>query len=232
MTRRRRPPATGANSASTMPADVDRSRRLPASGAGHVRRRARSGVHRRRVERGDQPAAQHHRERVRQADQLVQVGGDRAGCASPSARASRSWSQMAACAPTSTPRVGWAAISSRGLADSSPGRRSASAGCRRTARRPARRSPGSGRRTPRTIRSVSARAALPVDEPALGRRAARVWWPRIRFSQSGASSSRPCRCRSSGMNPMPASRRRRVDQARDVLARRAGRCRRPAGAGP
>ena len=26
-----------------------------------------------------------------------------------------------------------------------------------------------------------------------------VWWPSIRFSHSGASSSRPCRCRSSGM---------------------------------
>ena len=36
--------------------------------------------------------------------------------ARPAARASRSWSQMAAWAPTSTPRVGWAAMSTIGSA--------------------------------------------------------------------------------------------------------------------
>ena len=38
-----------------------------------------------------------------------------------------------------------------------------------------------------------------------------VWWPRIRFSQSEPSRISPCRCRSSGMKPTPASRRAPVD---------------------
>ena len=49
-----------------------------------------------------------------------------------------------------------------------------------------------------TIRWLSLRApARSIQTPfTLG---FSVWWPRIRFSHSGASSSMPCRCRSSGM---------------------------------
>ena len=50
----------------------------------------------------------------------------------------------------------------------------------------------------RTIRAVSSRAAPRLSRPPLVLGCS-VTWPRMRFSQSGASSSRPCRCRSSGM---------------------------------
>jgi hypothetical protein len=49
-----------------------------------------------------------------------------------------------------------------------------------------------------TIRLVSSRAPLrSIHGPfTFG---SWVWWPRMRFSQSGASSNSPCRWRSSGM---------------------------------
>ena len=75
-----------------------------------------SGVTVRRVDVGDEPAAQDHLERVGQADQLVEVGGDQQHGQARRAGRRGCWSQIAAWAPTSTPRVGCAAISSLGLA--------------------------------------------------------------------------------------------------------------------
>ena len=64
-----------------------------------------------------------------------------------------------------------------------------------------------------TIRSVSALAALALMRPPPPTLGACVWWPRMTFSQSGASSSIPWRCRSSGMYPTPASRISRTSQS-------------------
>lgn len=128
--------------------------------------------------------------------------------ARPSRRASRIWSQICACAPTSTPRVGCAAISSFGAWLIS---RPTISFCWLPPESEAAVTSMPGVRTSysRTIRSVSARAALRSrNAPLLLGRS--VTWPRMRFSQSGASSSSPCRWRSSGMTAMPSSRRLRV----------------------
>ena len=61
-----------------------------------------------------QRAAQDHPDRVGQADQLLEVGGDEQHARGPPRRARLMWSQIAAWAPTSTPRVGWAARSTFG----------------------------------------------------------------------------------------------------------------------
>ena len=50
-----------------------------------------------------------------------------------------------------------------------------------------------------TMRSASLAGTAAVDPAAPARDGGRVWWPRMRFSHSGASSSSPWRCRSSGM---------------------------------
>ena len=66
-----------------------------------------------------------------------------------------------------------------------------------------------------TMRSVSALApAALISWPwTLG---SSVWWPSMRFSHSGASSSSAWRWRSSGMYPTPASRISRVSHVGDV----------------
>ena len=146
----------------------------------------------------DQPAAQHHVQRVGQADQLVEVGGDqqhgeaagRARCAGaprwPPARRRR---RRGSGGRRSAPRA----------RHSSPGRRSASAGCRRRGRTPATSEPGV--RTSYAVDdAVRCRRGPPCGRSrpprALGWR---DWCPRMRFSHSGDGSSSPCRCRSSGM---------------------------------
>ena len=62
-----------------------------------------------------------------------------------------------------------------------------------------------------TMRSESARAPSRLIQCPLTL-GSRVWWPRMRFSHSGESSSRPWRWRSSGMYPTPEARRCRVPQ--------------------
>ena len=118
--------------------------------------------------------------------------------ARPVRRACLMWSQIGAWAPTSTPRVGCEAISSTGsplisrptmsfcwlppdsarAVVSMPGVRTSYV-ARRCARCPC-------GRPPRLIQP-------PLTDGG------RVWWPRMRFSHSGASSSSPWRWRSSGM---------------------------------
>ena len=131
--------------------------------------------------------------------------------ASPAARAFRSSSQMPAWAPTSTPRVGCDAMSSTGSPDSSRPTtsfcwfppESAAAGTS---------TPGVRTSNSATMRSVSRRAAARSSRPSRPGRATggRVWWPRIRFAHSGFEPRRPYRVRSSGMYPIPASRRASV----------------------
>ena len=128
--------------------------------------------------------------------------------ASPAARALRSSSQIPAWAPTSTPRVGCDAISSTGSPESSRPTTSfcwfppdsAAAGTS---------TPGVRTSNSATMRSVSRRAAARSSRPSGPGRATggRVWWPRMRFAHSGCVASSPCRVRSSGMYPIPASRR-------------------------
>ena len=159
-----------------------------------------SGVTVARVDVGHQPAAQDHLERVGQPDQLVQVGARSAARPGRPRGPSRMWSQIAAWAPTSTPRVGCEAISTFGLAAHLAADDQLLLVAAGQRRRRATSMPGVRTSYSSTIRSVSragaarGRSSGPVD---VGRAA--VWWPSIRFSHSGASSSRPCRCRSSGM---------------------------------
>ena len=103
----------------------------------------------------------------RQPDELLEVGGDRAARPSPSARAVRM------CVPDGG--LG-ADVDTSGrvrgdehlrVAGSSPGRRRASAGCRRTARRPATSRSGCATSNVRDDRvAVSARAPAAVDRAA------------------------------------------------------------------
>ena len=118
--------------------------------------------------------------------------------ASPSLRAFLMWVQMAACAPTSTPRVGWAATSSTGvLLISRPDDQLllVAAGERAGQRVGTRGAHVVLRDDPL---GVGARGT-PVDQPVPHARAAGTGVPSIRFSHSGESSSRPWRWRSSGM---------------------------------
>ena len=66
------------------------------------------------VEGADQPAAQDDLDPVGETDQLVEVGGDQQHGQARRAGRRLMCSQIAAWAPTSTPRVGWAAISTTG----------------------------------------------------------------------------------------------------------------------
>ena len=65
------------------------------------------------VERGDQAATQHHHQRVRQADQLVEVGGDQQDPHPFGAGVLEQFPDRRLRADVD-PRVGWAATSSRG----------------------------------------------------------------------------------------------------------------------
>ncbi len=138
---------------------------------------------------GRRPAPEHHEQGVGQPDELFEVGRDEQH-RQPGRRASRSSSQIAAWAPTSTPRVGCAAINRDG-SRSSPARRSASAGCRPTARRPGTSMPGClDVELGRWPRSVAARdlAARSTARRCTGRVSS---WPRIMFSHSGGTAAGP-----------------------------------------
>ena len=130
-----------------------------------------SGRHLPRVEGGHQPAAQHHVQGVRQTDQLVEVGRDQQDAHPlgpgvleqlPDGRLRADVDPAGRVGGDQQPRV----------RRSSRGRRSASAGCRRTAPRPSVSGPGARTSYSRMIRSVSARAALRSMNDALGRRRA------------------------------------------------------------
>ena len=89
--------------------------------------------------------------------------------ASPSRRARRGCGpRSAAWAPTSTPAGGVRGDEHARARRSSPGRRSASAGCRRTARAASTSMPGVRTSYSSTIRWVSLARAGPVDQGALG----------------------------------------------------------------
>ncbi|CAM5608437.1 hypothetical protein STENM223S_09526 [Streptomyces tendae] len=107
------------------------------------------------------------------------------------------WSQIAACAPTSTPRVGWAAIRKRGLWLIS---RPTISFCWLPPEREAAVTSMPGVRTSyvSTMRRVSCWAFFRSSQTPL-LLGFSVTWPRMRFSQRGASRSRPWRWRSSGM---------------------------------
>ncbi len=107
------------------------------------------------------------------------------------------WSQICAWAPTSTPRVGWEAISSTGSPLIS---RPTMNFCwlPPESARALVSMPGVRTSYAATMRSESLRAPF-TSSQAPFTDGGRVWWPRMRFSQSGESSSSPCRCRSSGM---------------------------------
>ncbi len=107
----------------------------------------------------------------------------------PLRRASRMWSQIAAWAPTSTPRVGWLAIRTLGSPLIS---RPTMSFCWLPPDSEAARTSMPGVRTSyaSTMRSVSLRApARSIHGPLTF--GSSVWWPRIRFSQSGAVEQQP-----------------------------------------
>ena len=144
-----------------------------------------------RVELGDDAPAQHHEQPVGQADQLLEVGRDRAATARPAARASRRMSQMTAWAPTSTPRVGCAAMQHLGVA-------------RHLAADDQLLLVAAGQRERRHVDARRAHVEL-VDDLARSRsrdraavdrqppltNGAPLWWPSSTFSHSGSGSTRP-----------------------------------------
>ena len=181
-----------------------------------------------RVDVGHEPAAQDHLDGVRQADQLVQVGGDQQhrqalgggprGCG-PRSRPGRRRRHRGSGARRSAPSA----------RRSSPGRRSASAGCRRTATAASTSMPGVRTSYSSTIRWVSLRAPDrsihgPLTLGALGLVAEDPVLPERRRRAAGRAGAGPrgcSRCR--------ASRRRRVGQRGDVLAAEGDAC--PAASG-
>ena len=169
--------------------------RLP--GAGHGRAEVLGG-HRARVDVGDEPAAQDHlsvSDRPISSSRSAEISSTarppRAGVADvlPDRRLG---ADVHAARRVGRDAAPWARGSSRA-------RRSASAGCRRTATRRATSMPGGAdvvlRDDPLGVCAVAppGRSSGPLT---LG---FWVWWPSMRFSHSGASSSRPWRWRSSGM---------------------------------
>ena len=146
---------TGAAGSTRYDAPAGITAPCPAAVAPVMWRPSSSGVDSRRVEPGDDAAAVHDEERVGQADQLLEVGRDRA--ARPARRPAP---------PAAGPRwpparrrrrrwVGWAATSELGVAAHLPADDAASAGCRPTGPARARRCPACARRTRSTMRSVS-----------------------------------------------------------------------------
>ena len=110
--------------------------------------------------------------------------------ARPLWRASRSWSHTAACAPTSTPRVGWAAISKDGSATIS---RPTISFCWLPPDNANAETSTPGVRTSKSwttsrVRSVAPRRS--TQKPCSY--GSHVWWPSIVFSHSGLGRSSPC----------------------------------------
>ncbi len=105
----------------------------------------------------------------------------------PASRASRSRPQMSACAPTSTPRVGWAATSSRGPPSIS---RPTTSFCWFPPDSAAAVVSGPGARTSkRSMTWVVLSRAAPGSMSQRPPKGAEDWWPSMRFSHSGAWSS-------------------------------------------